>query len=39
MYLQDLEKEYNSTDLAKFILGQNPDLLQQNLSIQPAVKR
>uniref|UniRef100_A0A3Q3FIR1 Outer dynein arm docking complex subunit 1 n=2 Tax=Kryptolebias marmoratus TaxID=37003 RepID=A0A3Q3FIR1_KRYMA len=35
---KDLEKDYDSTDLAKFLLGQNPELLQQNLSIQPAVK-
>ncbi|GAA6231981.1 coiled-coil domain-containing protein 114-like isoform X1 [Lates japonicus] len=34
---KDLEKDYNPKDLAKFLLGQNPELLQQNISIQPAV--
>ncbi|XP_018556179.1 coiled-coil domain-containing protein 114 [Lates calcarifer] len=33
---KDLEKDYNPKDLAKFLLGQNPEL-QQNISIQPAV--
>uniref|UniRef100_A0A3B4WS16 Outer dynein arm docking complex subunit 1 n=1 Tax=Seriola lalandi dorsalis TaxID=1841481 RepID=A0A3B4WS16_SERLL len=36
---KDLEKDYNPKDLAKFLLGQNPELLQQNISIQPAVNR
>ncbi|XP_047438619.1 coiled-coil domain-containing protein 114 isoform X2 [Mugil cephalus] len=35
---KDVEKDYNPKDLAKFLLGQNPKLLQQNISIQPAVK-
>ncbi|XP_044030136.1 coiled-coil domain-containing protein 114 isoform X2 [Siniperca chuatsi] len=34
---KDLEKDYNPKDLAKFLLGQNPELLQQNISIQPAI--
>ncbi|TMS18821.1 Outer dynein arm protein 1 [Larimichthys crocea] len=34
---EDLEKDYNPKDLAKFLLGQNPELLQQNVSIQPAI--
>ncbi|XP_026161678.1 coiled-coil domain-containing protein 114 isoform X2 [Mastacembelus armatus] len=33
---KDLEKDYNPKDLAKFLLGQNPDLLQ-NISIQPPI--
>ncbi|XP_029288040.1 coiled-coil domain-containing protein 114 [Cottoperca gobio] len=33
---KDLEKDYNPKDLAKFLLGQNPELLQQSVSIQPA---
>ncbi|XP_078103604.1 coiled-coil domain-containing protein 114 [Sander vitreus] len=33
---KDLEKDYNPKDLAKFLLGQNPELLQQTISIQPA---
>lgn len=37
--LQDLEKDYNPKDLAKFLLGQNPELLQQNINIQPAINR
>ncbi|XP_026202814.1 coiled-coil domain-containing protein 114 isoform X2 [Anabas testudineus] len=37
LYSKDLEKDYNPKDLAKFLLGQNPELLQQNFSIQPAV--
>lgn len=39
LFLQDLEKDYNPKDLAKFLLGQNPELLQQNVSIQPAIDR
>nr|XP_046239300.1 coiled-coil domain-containing protein 114 isoform X1 [Scatophagus argus]XP_046239301.1 coiled-coil domain-containing protein 114 isoform X1 [Scatophagus argus] len=35
---KNLEKDYNSKNLAKFLLGQNPELLQQNISIQPAIK-
>ncbi|XP_076603959.1 coiled-coil domain-containing protein 114 [Chaetodon auriga] len=35
---KDLEKDYNPKDLPKFLLGQNPELLQQNLSIQSAIK-
>ncbi|XP_045931640.1 coiled-coil domain-containing protein 114 isoform X2 [Micropterus dolomieu] len=34
---KDLDKDYNPKDLAKFLLGQNPELLQQNISIQPAI--
>ncbi|KAI3369946.1 hypothetical protein L3Q82_024753, partial [Scortum barcoo] len=34
---KDLEKDYNPKDLAKFLLGQNPELLQQNTNIQPAI--
>nr|XP_033481905.1 coiled-coil domain-containing protein 114 isoform X3 [Epinephelus lanceolatus] len=34
---KDLEKDYNPKDLAKFLLGQNPDLLQQNVTIQPTI--
>ncbi|XP_070693343.1 coiled-coil domain-containing protein 114 [Pempheris klunzingeri] len=34
---KDLEKDYNPKDLAKFLLGQNTELLQQNVSIQPAI--
>lgn len=34
-----MEKDYNPKDLAKFLLGQNPELLQHNISIQPAVNR
>uniref|UniRef100_UPI0037E8BBB3 coiled-coil domain-containing protein 114 n=1 Tax=Semicossyphus pulcher TaxID=241346 RepID=UPI0037E8BBB3 len=34
---KDLEKDYNPKDLAKFLLGQNPELLQQNISIQPVI--
>ncbi|XP_067359659.1 coiled-coil domain-containing protein 114 isoform X1 [Channa argus] len=34
-----LEKDYSPKDLAKFLLGQNPELLQQqNVSVQPALK-
>ncbi|KAK1901325.1 Coiled-coil domain containing protein 114 [Dissostichus eleginoides] len=32
---KDLEKDYNPKDLAKFLLGQNPELLQQSVSIKP----
>ncbi|XP_034389836.1 coiled-coil domain-containing protein 114 [Cyclopterus lumpus] len=34
---KDLEKVYNPKDLAKFLLGQNPELLQQSVSIQPPI--
>ncbi|XP_037620629.1 coiled-coil domain-containing protein 114 isoform X1 [Sebastes umbrosus] len=34
---KDLEKDYNPKDLAKFLLGQNPELLQKSVSIQPAI--
>ncbi|XP_035518168.1 coiled-coil domain-containing protein 114 [Morone saxatilis] len=34
---KDLEKDFNPKDLAKFLLGQNPELLQQNIDIQPAI--
>ncbi|KAM6947019.1 coiled-coil domain-containing protein 114 [Lycodopsis pacificus] len=34
---KDLEKDYNPKDLAKFLLGQNPELLQQSVSIQPSI--
>ncbi|KAG7244746.1 hypothetical protein INR49_029765, partial [Caranx melampygus] len=34
---KDLEKDYNPKDLVKFLLGQNPELLQQNFSIQPTL--
>ncbi|KAM7402314.1 hypothetical protein PAMP_017561 [Pampus punctatissimus] len=34
---KDLEKDYNPKDLAKFLLGQNAEMLQENISIQPAV--
>ncbi|XP_059184852.1 coiled-coil domain-containing protein 114 [Centropristis striata] len=34
---KDLEKDYNPKDLAKFLLGQNPELLQRNISIQPPI--
>ncbi|XP_008288354.1 coiled-coil domain-containing protein 114 [Stegastes partitus] len=36
---KDPEKDYNPKDLAKILLGQNPELLQQSMSIQPAVDR
>ncbi|KAM8916812.1 coiled-coil domain-containing protein 114 isoform 3-T3 [Spinachia spinachia] len=32
---KDLEKDYNPKELAKFLLGQNPEPLQQTVSIQP----
>ncbi|KAF3856162.1 hypothetical protein F7725_016885 [Dissostichus mawsoni] len=32
---KDLEKDYNPKDLATFLLGQNPELLQQSVSIKP----
>ncbi|XP_030274799.1 coiled-coil domain-containing protein 114 isoform X2 [Sparus aurata] len=31
---KDVEKEYNPKDLATFLLGQNPELLQQNMGSQ-----
>lgn len=34
---QDPEKNYNLRDLPKSLLGQNPEQLQQNISIQPAI--
>ncbi|XP_029007956.1 coiled-coil domain-containing protein 114 [Betta splendens] len=34
---KDLEKDYNPKDLAKFLLGQNPELLKESIAIQPAV--
>nr|XP_019956998.1 PREDICTED: coiled-coil domain-containing protein 114-like [Paralichthys olivaceus]XP_019956999.1 PREDICTED: coiled-coil domain-containing protein 114-like [Paralichthys olivaceus]XP_019957000.1 PREDICTED: coiled-coil domain-containing protein 114-like [Paralichthys olivaceus] len=34
---KDLEKDYNPKDLAKFLLGQDPELLQQNTSLQQTV--
>ncbi|XP_062420079.1 coiled-coil domain-containing protein 114 isoform X2 [Pungitius pungitius] len=34
---KDLEKDYNPKDLAKCLLGQNPELLQQTVSIQPEI--
>uniref|UniRef100_A0A665UNL4 Coiled-coil domain containing 114 n=1 Tax=Echeneis naucrates TaxID=173247 RepID=A0A665UNL4_ECHNA len=34
---KDLEKDYNPKDLPKFLLGQNPELLEQKSSIQPMV--
>ncbi|KAM7422837.1 hypothetical protein PAMA_010733 [Pampus argenteus] len=34
---KDLEKDYNPKDLAKFLLGQNTEMLQENISIQPAM--
>ncbi|XP_056292678.1 coiled-coil domain-containing protein 114 [Pseudoliparis swirei] len=34
---KDLEKEYNPKDLATFLLGQNPELLQQSVSVQPPI--
>ncbi|AWP07915.1 putative coiled-coil domain-containing protein 114-like, partial [Scophthalmus maximus] len=34
---KDLERDYNPKDLAKFLLGQNPEQLQQNTSILPTV--
>lgn len=37
--LKDLEKDYNPKDLAKFLLGQNPELLQQSVNIKPALNR
>uniref|UniRef100_A0A1A7YT51 Coiled-coil domain containing 114 n=2 Tax=Iconisemion striatum TaxID=60296 RepID=A0A1A7YT51_9TELE len=35
---KDQEKDQSPADLAKFLLGQNPELLQQNLIIQPNIK-
>ncbi|XP_040889449.1 coiled-coil domain-containing protein 114 [Toxotes jaculatrix] len=34
---KDLKKDYNPKDLAKFLLGQNPELLKLNISVQTAV--
>ncbi|XP_074529761.1 coiled-coil domain-containing protein 114 isoform X1 [Halichoeres trimaculatus] len=34
---QDLGKDYSPKDLAKFLLGQNPEQLQQNITVQPAI--
>nr|XP_040059490.1 coiled-coil domain-containing protein 114 isoform X2 [Gasterosteus aculeatus aculeatus] len=34
---KDLEKDYNPKDLATFLLGQNPELLQQTVNIQPEI--
>ncbi|XP_041815303.1 coiled-coil domain-containing protein 114 isoform X2 [Chelmon rostratus] len=34
---KDLEKDYNPKDLPKFLLGQNPELLQQNINIQSVI--
>lgn len=36
---KDPEKDYNPKDLAKILLGQNPELLQQRTSIQATVNR
>ncbi|KAM4613743.1 coiled-coil domain-containing protein 114 [Polymixia lowei] len=34
---KDIDKSYNPKDLAKFLLGQNPDMLRQSIIIQPPV--
>ncbi|KAG7493384.1 hypothetical protein JOB18_007570 [Solea senegalensis] len=34
---KDLEKDYNPRDLAKILLGQNPEHLQENTKIQPTI--
>ncbi|KAM9408183.1 coiled-coil domain-containing protein 114 [Pholidichthys leucotaenia] len=34
---KDMEKDYNPNDLPKVLLGQNPELLQQNTSIQTVI--
>ncbi|XP_036957054.1 coiled-coil domain-containing protein 114 isoform X1 [Acanthopagrus latus] len=34
---KDVEKDYNPKDLATFLLGQNPELLQQNFGSQLAI--
>ncbi|KAM3878034.1 coiled-coil domain-containing protein 114 [Diretmus argenteus] len=34
---KDIDKDYNSKDLAKFLLGQNPEMLKQNIIVQPPV--
>ncbi|XP_072239223.1 coiled-coil domain-containing protein 114 isoform X2 [Leuresthes tenuis] len=34
---KDLKKDYNPKDLVKLLLGQNQDLLQQNITMQPAL--
>lgn len=39
LFLQDVEKDYNPKDLATFLLGQNPELLQQNFGSQLAINR
>nr|XP_020453588.1 coiled-coil domain-containing protein 63-like isoform X2 [Monopterus albus] len=36
---KDLEKDYNPKDLATFIMGQNPELLLQKISIHSAINR
>ncbi|XP_071382482.1 coiled-coil domain-containing protein 114 [Centroberyx affinis] len=36
---KDIDKDYNPKDLAKFLLGQNPEMLKQNIIIQPPVTR
>uniref|UniRef100_A0A1A8UR34 Coiled-coil domain containing 114 n=1 Tax=Nothobranchius furzeri TaxID=105023 RepID=A0A1A8UR34_NOTFU len=35
---KDQEKDQSPADLAKFLLGQTPELFQQNLTIQPNLK-
>ncbi|XP_053301893.1 coiled-coil domain-containing protein 114 [Pleuronectes platessa] len=34
---KDLEKDYNPKDLPKFLLGQDPELLQQDTTLHPPV--
>ncbi|XP_020364630.1 coiled-coil domain-containing protein 114 isoform X1 [Oncorhynchus kisutch] len=34
---RDLDKEYDPKDLARFLLGQNPEIPRQNIIIQPPV--
>ncbi|KAM9859329.1 coiled-coil domain-containing protein 114 [Aulostomus maculatus] len=34
---KDLEKDYNPKDLTKFLFGQNPEMLQENANMPPAV--
>uniref|UniRef100_A0A674BH23 Outer dynein arm docking complex subunit 1 n=1 Tax=Salmo trutta TaxID=8032 RepID=A0A674BH23_SALTR len=34
---RDLDKEYDPKDLARFLLGQNPEVPRQNIIIQPPV--
>ncbi|XP_056131279.1 coiled-coil domain-containing protein 114 [Lampris incognitus] len=36
---KDADRVYNPKDLAIYLLGQNPDMLKQNISIQPPVAR